>query len=108
MSKKGKYKIPKAHALWPILWRTIVFTGIIAMIFAVLDILAGYVRDFRSEADRYYVRDLADTIGQGTETEREEALAALAGDGHNYCIIDLYGNVIEHSGPITLNGYNDK
>ena len=108
MSNKGKYKIPKAHALWPILWRTLIFLGINAMIIAVLSILAGYVRAFRSEADCYYVRELADTIDRGTDAEREEALAALASDGHNYCIIDLYGEVMEHSGPITVNAYNDK
>lgn len=108
MSNKGKYKIPKSHALWPILWRTIIFLGIIAMIFAVLNILAGYVRDFRSEADTTYVRNLADTIDQGTEAEREEALNALSSDGHNYCIIDLYGEVVEHSGSISVSGYNDK
>ena len=108
MSKKGKYVIPKAHALWPILWRTFIFTGIIIMIFAVLNILAGYIRDFRSESDRYYVRTLADTIDQGNETERKAALATIAGDGHSYCIIDLYGNVIEHSGSITVIAYNDK
>ena len=55
MSSKGKYTIPKSPALWPILWRTIIFLGIIAMIFAVLNILAEYVRDFRSEADTAYV-----------------------------------------------------
>jgi hypothetical protein len=108
MSNKGKYKIPKSHALWPILWRTVVFLGIIAMIFAVLNILAGYVRDFRSEADTTYVRNLADIIDQGTEAEREEALNALSSDGHNYCIIDLYGEVVEHSGSISVSGYNDK
>lgn len=108
MSNKGKYKIPKSHALWPILWRTIIFLGIIAMIFAVLNILAGYVRDFRSEADTTYVRNLADIIDQGTEAEREEALNALSSDGHNYCIIDLYGEVVEHSGSISVSGYNDK
>ena len=108
MSNKGKYKIPKSHALWPILWRTVVFLGIIAMIFAVLNILAGYVRDFRSEADTAYVRNLADIIDQGNEAEREEALAVLTRDGHNYCIIDLYGEVIEHSGSITVSAYNDK
>lgn len=108
MSNKGKYKIPKSHALWPILWRTVVFLGIIAMIFAVLNILAGYVRDFRSEADTTYVRNLADIIDHGTEAEREEALNALSSDGHNYCIIDLYGEVVEHSGSISVSGYNDK
>lgn len=108
MSNKGKYKIPKSHALWPILWRTVVFLGIIAMIFAVLNILAGYVRDFRSEADTTYVRNLADIIDQGTEAEREEAFNALSNDGHNYCIIDLYGEVVEHSGSISVSGYNDK
>ena len=108
MSNKGKYKIPKSHALWPILWRTVVFLGIIAMIFAVLNILAGYVRDFRSEADTTYVRNLADIIDHGNEAEREEALNALSSDGHNYCIIDLYGEVVEHSGSISVSGYNDK
>ena len=108
MSKKGKYVIPKAHALWPILWRTFIFTCIIVLIFAVLNILAGYIRDFRSESDRYYVRTLADTIDQGNEAERKAALATIVGDGHNYCIIDLYGNVIEHSGSITVIAYNDK
>ena len=108
MSNKGKYKIPKSHALWPILWRTVVFLGIIAMIFAVLNILAGYVRDFRSEADTTHVRNLADIIDHGTEAEREEALNALSSDGHNYCIIDLYGEVVEHSGSISVSGYNDK
>ena len=108
MSNKGKYKIPKAHALWPILWRVAVFLSIVVMIFAVLNILSGYVRDFRSETDTTYVRALADTIDHGTEAERERALATLTGDDHNYCIIDLYGNVVEHSGPITVSGYNDK
>ena len=108
MSNKGKYKIPKSHALWPILWRTIIFLGIIAMIFAVLNILAEYVRDFRSEADTAYVRNLADTIDQGAEAERQEALAAIASDGHNYCIIDLYGEVVEHSGSISVSGYSEK
>ena len=108
MSSKGKYKIPKSHALWPILWRTIIFLGIIAMIFAVLNILAEYVRDFRSEADTAYVRNLADTIDQGAEAERQEALAAIASDGHNYCIIDLYGEVVEHSGSISVSGYSEK
>lgn len=108
MSNKGKYKIPKSHALWPILWRTVVFLGIIAMIFAVLNILAEYVRDFRSEADTTYVRNLADIIDHGTEAEREEALNALSSDGHNYCIIDLYGEVVDHSGSISVSGYNDK
>ena len=73
MSNKGKYKIPKSHALWPILWRTIIFLGIIVMIFAVLNILAEYVKDFRSENDTAYVREMADTIDQGTEAERQEA-----------------------------------
>lgn len=108
MSNKGKYKIPKSHALWPILWRTIIFLGIIAMIFAVLNILAEYVRDFRSEYDTTYVREMADTIDQGTEAERQEALAAIASDGHNYCIIDLYGEVVEHSGSISVSGYSEK
>ena len=58
MSNKGKYKIPRAHVLWPILWRSIVFIGIIILIFSVLNILAGYIRDFRSEADRYLKVDL--------------------------------------------------
>ena len=108
MSNKGKYKIPKSHALWPILWRTIIFLGIIVMIFAVLNILAEYVKDFRSEYDTTYVREMADTIDQGTEAERQEALAAISSDGHNYCIIDLYGEVVEHSGSISVSGYNDK
>ena len=108
MSNKGKYKIPKSHALWPILWRTIIFLGIIVMIFAVLNILAEYVKDFRSEYDTTYVREMADTIDQGTEAERQEAIAAIASDGHNYCIIDLYGEVVEHSGSISVSGYNDK
>ena len=108
MSNKGKYKIPKSHALWPILWRAIVFMSIIIMIFAVLNILSGYIRDFRSETDRYYVRAMADTIDQGTDAERKAALATIAGDGHNYCMIDLYGNVIDHSGSITVIAYNDK
>ncbi len=108
MSNKGKYKIPKSHALWPILWRTIIFLGIIAMIFAVLNILAEYVRDFRSEYDTTYVREMADTIDQGTEAERQEALATIASDGHNYCIIDLYGEVVEHSGSISVSGYSEK
>lgn len=108
MSNKGKYKIPKSHAFWPILWRAVVFLSIVAMIFAVLNILSGYVRDFRSEADTTYVRELADAIDNGTKAEREESLATLTSDGHNYCIIDLYGEVVEHSGPITISGYNDK
>lgn len=108
MGNKGKYKIPRAHVLWPILWRSIIFIGIIILIFSVLNILAGYIRDFRSEADRYYVRSLADTIDRGTEAGRAEALAATANDGYDYCIIDLYGEVIEHSGSITVRGYNDK
>ena len=55
MKNKGKYKVPKSYVLWPILWRTVIFVVVIVLIFAVLDLLAEYVKDFRSEADREYV-----------------------------------------------------
>ncbi len=108
MRNKGKYKVPKAHAVWPILWRTAVFLTVIALIIAVLHILAEYVRDFRSEADREYVRTIATAADTGSPEERQDKLNILEQDNHAYCIIDLDGNIIESSGAVTIAAYNDK
>ena len=108
MSNKGKYKVPKAHALWPILWRTVLFIAVISLIFAVLNILAEYVKDFRSEADKEYVRTIATMVDTGTAEERQSNLNILEDDDHAYCIIDLDGKVVETSGGITISGYNQK
>ena len=108
MSNKGKYKVPKAHALWPILWRTVLFIAVISLIFAVLNILAEYVKDFRSEADKEYVRTIATMVDTGTAEERQSNLNILEDDDHAYCIIDLDGKVVESSGSITISGYNQK
>ena len=108
MKNKGKYKVPKAHALWPILWRTVVFLTVIVLIFAVLNILAEYIRDFRSEADKEYVRTIATTVDSGTPEMRESMLHVLEHDNHSYCIIDLDGNIVESSGDITVSGYNSR
>ena len=108
MKNKGKYKVPKAHALWPILWRTVVFLTVIVLIFAVLNILAEYIRDFRSEADKEYVRTIATTVDSGTPEMRESMLHVLERDNHSYCIIDLDGNIVESSGDITVSGYNSR
>ena len=108
MRNKGKYKVPKAHAFWPILWRTVVFLTVIVLIFAVLHILAEYVRDFRSEADKEYVRTIATVVDTGTPEVRQSKLNVLERDNHAYCVIDLEGNIVESSGAITVSGYNSK
>ena len=107
-SKGNKYKVPKSGVVWPILWRTVIFVVVIVLIFAVLNILAEYVMDFRSEADREYVNDVVKQYNEASESERKQVLARLTNDGHDYCIMDLDGNIVEHEGDITVSGFNPK
>ena len=108
MRNKGKYKVPKSSVVWPILWRTVIFAVVIILIFAVLNLLAEYVKDFRSEADRNYVNDIVKQYNEASESERKQVLARLSNDGHDYCIMDLDGNIVEQNGDITVSGFNPK
>lgn len=108
MKNKGKYKVPKSYVLWPILWRTVIFVVVIVLIFAVLDLLAEYVKDFRSEADREYVNSVVSQYNEASESGRKQVLARLANDGHDYCIMDLDGNIVEQNGDITVSGFDPK
>ena len=109
MKNKGnKYKVPKSSVVWPILWRTVIFVVVIVLIFAVLNLLAEYVKDFRSEADRDYVNSIVKQYNDASDSERSQVLARLASDGHDYCIMDLDGNIVEQEGDVTVSGFDPK
>ena len=66
MSNKGKYKIPKARVVGPILVHSLIFLIVIGLIIAVLGVLSDYVKDVRSEADKEYVESVARMYDSGT------------------------------------------
>lgn len=105
MSNKGKYKIPKARVVGPILVHSLIFLIVIGLIIAVLGVLSDYVKDVRSEADKEYVESVARMYDSGTKADQANSLSKLELDGHDYCIIDKNGNVIQSHGDITVEGY---
>ena len=107
MRKNTKYKIPKARALFPILGYTCLFFAIVAGIIAVLNILADYVKDVRSEPQQVYVEELAEKYSEAKNSDRQEILDTAVYEGHDYCIINLDGEVIAgNTSNITCKGYD--
>ena len=106
MRNKGKYRIPKAKALLPILGYTFIFVTVIVMIFAVLNMLADYVKDVRSEADQEYVEQIAARCDESTDEERAAVLRELADNGHDYCIVDSDGEIVDSYGKVTVKGFD--
>lgn len=104
--KKGKYTIPKARVAGPIIAYTLVFFIIVGMIYAVLNILSEYITDVRSEPDKEYVLSVAEIYNKDTDGYRENALDKLVYDGHDYCVIDIKGNVVISHGDTTVNGFD--
>ena len=106
MKNKGKYKIPKARVVGPILVHTLIFILVISLLSAVLSVLSEYVKDVRSESDKDYVESVARMYDSGTKADQANALSRLELDGHDYCIIDSRGDVVMSRGEITAEGYN--
>ena len=106
MNYKDKYKIPKARVIGPIIGHTIVFLVVVVAIFIVISLVSDYRIDVRSEADRDYVMQVAAQYEKGTDSARDVATGKLIRDGHNYCIIDMNGKVLQSNGVITCKGYD--